>query len=78
MPTQFEKVTKEEALKRNARQYPIRGPYGPQPQPVIIPAPVAQPNPPIMAPAYGQKCEQKCQYSYFTGRQICDWWCPRM
>ena len=77
----YEKVSEEEALSRNARQYPVMVPQPvmiPQ-QPVIVPAPVPyNPGPPIMAPAAGQKCEQKCQWSYFQQRQICDWWCPRM
>ena len=80
-PTQFYKiVSEEEALSRNARQYPVAVPqpvYIPQ-QPVIMPAPVMPGNPPIMAPAVGQRCEQRCQWSYFQQRQICDWHCPRM
>ena len=80
-PTQFyEIVSEEEALSRNARQYPVAVPqpvYIPQ-QPVIMPAPVMPGNPPIMAPAVGQRCEQRCQWSYFQQRQICDWHCPRM
>ena len=72
-PTQlYEIVSEEEALSRNARQYPRFGLTGwgggPQ-QPVIMPAPVMPGNPPIMAPAPGQQCEQKCR---------CDWHCPRM
>ena len=75
-PTQlYEIVSEEEALTRNARQYP-QPVYIPQ-QPVIMPAPVMPGNPPIMAPAVGQRCEQKCQWSYFQQRQICDWICPR-
>ena len=84
-PTQlYEIVSEEEALSRNARQYPRQYPrQNPQPvyfpqQPVIMPAPVMPGNPPIMAPAPGQRCEQKCQWSYFQQRQICDWHCPRM
>ena len=27
---------------------------------------------------YGQRrCEQRCQWSYFEKRTICDWHCPR-
>ena len=84
-PTQLnEIVSEEEALSRNARQYPRQYPpqytgWGGVPQqPVIMPAPVMPGNPPIMAPAPGQRCEQKCQWSYFQQRQICDWHCPRM
>ena len=25
-----------------------------------------------------QQCEQRCQWSHFERRTICDWWCPRM
>ena len=78
-PTQlYEKVSEEEALSRNARQYPG---YPPQPGYPGVPYPVVPyprvpmgPQPPI--PRAG--CEQKCHYSYFNGRNICDWYCPRM
>ena len=75
----YEQVSEEEALSRNARQYAVayqRPVMIPQ-QPVIMPAPVYNPGPPIIQAAPGQKCEQKCQWSYFQQRQICDWWCPR-
>ena len=75
----YEQVSEEEALSRNARQYPVAYPQPvviPQ-QPVIMPAQVYNPGPPIIQPAPGQKCEQKCTWSYFQQRQICDWWCPR-
>ena len=72
-PTQlYENVSEEEALSRNARQYPgyPAVPYPPVPYPGL---PMV-PQPPI--PRAG--CEQKCHYSYFNGRNICDWYCPRM
>ena len=68
-PTHFyEKVLEEEALSRNARQYPG---YPPQPGYPVVPYPGV-----AVGPQPG--CEQKCHWSYFQQRQICDWWCPRM
>ena len=66
-PTQlYEKVSEEEALSRNARQYGYDAyGYARYPQ-------VAYPTMPRVG------CELKCQWSYFQQRQICDWWCPRM
>ena len=82
-PTQlYEKVSEEEALSRNARQYPgyptqqIQAQPGyPMGPPMGYPMGYPMgPQPPI--PRAG--CEQKCHYSYFNGRNICDWYCPRM
>ena len=69
-PTQlYEKVSEAEALSRNARQYPYYPSY-PQPVPGY---------PVIPVPGYGQPgCEQRCQWSTFQGREICDWHCPRL
>ena len=77
-PTQlYEKVSEEETLSRNARQYPGYPPQQVQqvPYPAFpYPGVAMGPQPPI--PRAG--CEQKCHWSYFNQRQICDWWCPRM
>ena len=74
-PTQvYELVSEEEALVRNARQYP----YYPAPrQPVIDLNPYPQPQPPIVMPGPGIKCEQKCVWSYIQQAQTCEWYCPR-
>jgi len=70
-PTQlYEKVSVEEALSRNARQYPGYPPQQYQGYPAVpYPGVAVGPQP---------GCEQKCHWSYFQQRQICDWWCPRM
>ena len=69
----YERVSEEEALSRNARQYP----YYPQPYPPMAPG---YPQVPalVRASGPGPGCEQKCQWSFFEKRTICDWWCPRM
>ena len=88
-PTQvYEFVSEEEALLeersnfRNARQYKRQYqrqyPYFPAPhQPVINLNPYPQAQPPMVMPGPGQKCEQKCVWSYIQQAQICEWYCPR-
>ena len=75
----YEMVSEEEALSRNARQYPqpYVQPY-PQPgysggYPVGYGQPVVQPVVPVTG-----RCEVRCQWSYFQGREICDRHCTRL
>ena len=71
----YDKVSEEQALSRNARQYPGR-PYIPNPYVPDMVNPYG--NTMILGAGPGPGCEQKCQWSYFQQRQICDWWCARM
>ena len=73
----YEIVSEEEALSRNARQYPQ--PYvQPYPQPGYVQPGYPQPGyvQPVV-PVTG-RCEVRCQWSYFQGREICDRHCTRL
>ena len=65
-PTQlYEKISEVEAL---SRYDPFNGQNLYQ-----VPQEALSRN----ARQYGQRCEKRCQWSYFEKRTICDWWCPR-
>merc|ERR1712235_170526 len=79
-PTQvYEVVSEEEALIRNARQYPQDLGQLPANQHQVY-EPVSNEEALIRnRRQYGGRspCETRCYWSHFEKRQICDWWCPR-